>query len=299
MKTPDRKGHGKKPDCGETMKVRFWGTRGSVPVPGKDTLVYGGNTCCVEIDLECGKKVIIDTGTGIRVLGDRMIKGEEKVEVHLLLTHGHWDHLQGFPFFDPIFNPATKIFVDGTPKCMKGLRAIFENKVGDIFFPVRFGELRARISYIDKLSHGPLRIENTLIEAIPLHHPQGGLGFRFQEDDKKLVFITDNELTEEAPAGMRPGDYARFCRDADVLIHDCQFTQDEMPKHRGWGHSDYAKTLDLALRAHAKRLILFHHAPARKDPEVTAIVANCQDLATERSADVVVEAAREGSELIL
>jgi len=117
------------------MKVKFWGTRGSIAVPGKDTIIYGGNTCCVEIDLECGKKVIIDAGTGIRPLGDRMIAQEEKVEIHLLLTHAHWDHLQGFPFFDPIFNPATKIHVDGTPACMKGLRAIFDNNMGDIFSP--------------------------------------------------------------------------------------------------------------------------------------------------------------------
>ncbi|MBC8179276.1 MAG: MBL fold metallo-hydrolase [Deltaproteobacteria bacterium] len=281
------------------MKVKFWGTRGSIAAPGKDTIFYGGNTCCVEIDLECGKKVIIDTGTGIRPLGDRMIAQEEKVEIHLLLTHAHWDHLQGFPFFDPIFNPDTKIHVDGARACIKGLRAIFENNVGDIFFPVRFGELKAQISYIDKLCHGPLKIEDVIIDAIPLHHPQGGLGFRFQEGDKRLIFITDNELTEDAPAGRRPEDYVRFCRDADVLIHDSQFTPDEIPNHKGWGHSDYATTLDLALKAHAKRLVLFHHAPFRKDSEVTAIKAHCEDLAAKNRTDIMIDAAKEGSEFTL
>jgi phosphoribosyl 1,2-cyclic phosphodiesterase len=281
------------------MKVKFWGTRGSIAVPGKDTIIYGGNTCCVEIDLERGKKVIIDTGTGIRPLSDRMLAQKERVEIHLLLTHAHWDHLQGFPFFDPIFNPATKIHVDGTPACMKGLRAIFENDVGDIFFPVRFGELKAQISYIDKLSHGPLKIEDTIIDPIPLNHPQGGLGFRFQEGNKRLVFITDNELTEDAPAERRPEDYVRFCKDADVLIHDCQFTPDEIPNHKGWGHSDYATTLDLALKAQAKRLYLFHHAPSRKDSEVTAIKAHCEGLAKKNRADIMIDAAKEGSEFTL
>ncbi len=281
------------------MKVKFWGTRGSIAVPGKDTIIYGGNTCCVEIDLECGKKVIIDAGTGIRPLGDRMIAQEEKVEIHLLLTHAHWDHLQGFPFFDPIFNPATKIHVDGTPACMKGLRAIFDNNMGDIFFPVRFGEIKAQINYLDKLSHGPLKIGDTIIDAIPLHHPQGGLGFRFQEGDKRLVFITDNELAEDAPAGRRPEDYVRFCKDADVLIHDCQFTPDEIPNHKDWGHSDYATTLDLALQAYAKRLLLFHHAPYRKDSEMTEIKTHCEDLAAKNRSDIVIDAAKEGSEFTL
>jgi len=281
------------------MKVKFWGTRGSIAVPGKDTIIYGGNTCCVEIDLECGKKVIIDTGTGIRPLSDRMLAQEEKVEIHLLLTHAHWDHLQGFPFFDPIFNLDTKIHVDGARECIKGLRAIFENNVGDIFFPVRFGELKAQISYIDKLCHGPLKIEDVIIDAIPLHHPQGGLGFRFQEGDKRLVFITDNELTEDAPAGRRPEDYVRFCKDADVLIHDCQFTPEEIPNHKGWGHSDYAATLDLALKANAERLVLFHHAPSRKDSEVTAIKVHCEDLAAKNRADIMIDAAKEGSEFTL
>jgi len=228
-----------------------------------------------------------------------MLAQEEKVEIHLLLTHAHWDHLQGFPFFDPIFNLDTKIQVDGARECIKGLRAIFENNVGDIFFPVRFGELKAQISYIDKLCHGPLKIEDVIIDAIPLHHPQGGLGFRFQEGDKRLVFITDNELTEDAPAGRRPEDYVRFCKDADVLIHDCQFTPEEIPNHKGWGHSDYAATLDLALKANAERLVLFHHAPSRKDSEVTAIKVHCEDLAAKNRADIMIDAAKEGSEFTL
>ncbi len=280
------------------MYIKIWGSRGSIPVSGKEYLKYGGDTTCVEIRTRSGHVIIIDAGTGIRRLGNKLDKSPDK-DFHFIFTHAHWDHVQGFPFFDPIFNPTTKILVDGIPTCMKGLRAIFDNNVGDIFFPVRFGELKAQISYLDKLCHGPLKIENTIIDVIPLHHPQGGLGFRFQEGNKRLVFITDNELAEDAPAGRRPEDYVRFCKDADVLIHDSQFTPDEIPKHRGWGHSDYATTLDLALKAHAKRLLLFHHAPFRKDSEVTAIKAHCEDLAAKNRADIMIDAAKEGSEFTL
>ncbi|MFH1975371.1 MAG: MBL fold metallo-hydrolase [Pseudomonadota bacterium] len=281
------------------MKVKFWGTRGSIAVPGKDTIIYGGNTCCLDITLESGKKIIIDAGTGIRPLGDHLIASREKIDILLLLTHIHWDHILGFPFFDPVSNPASRISVDGAPTCMKGLAAVFDNKMGDGFFPVKFEDLKARIRYLDKLNHGPLKIDGTVIDAIPLNHPQGGFGFRFQEGKKKLVFITDNELAEDAPPGRRPEDYARFCKGADVLIHDSQFTPDEIPKHRGWGHSDYAAALNLALKAHVKRLTLFHHAPSRKDPDLTAIMGHCEDLVVKNKADITIDAAREGTEFTL
>ena len=281
------------------MKVRFWGTRGSIAVPGKDTILYGGNTCCLDIKLESGKRIVIDAGTGIRALGDYFIDRGETVDILLLITHIHWDHVQGFPFFDPVFNPASRISVDGAPAAMKGLKAIFDNKMGDGFFPVGFEDLKARIDYLGKLSHHSLNIDDTVIEAIPLNHPQGGFGFRFQEGGKKLVFITDNELVKDAPAGKRPQDYIRFCKDADVLIHDAQFTPDEIDNHRGWGHSDYAATLDLGLKAQARRLILFHHAPSRKDADVDSIIEHCNNLAAENQHNIIIDAAKEGSEFTL
>ena len=186
------------------MNVKFWGTRGSIAAPGKDTVIYGGNTCCVEILLNCGERVIIDAGSGIRPLGDHLMATEEQVAVFLLMTHVHWDHVQGFPFFDPVFKPATKISVDGAPRCIKGLRAIFDTQIGDGFFPIRFEDLAARIHYLDKLRYGALSIKNTTITTVPLQHPQGGFGFRFEEDGRSFVFITDNELTRKKVARHLP-----------------------------------------------------------------------------------------------
>jgi len=281
------------------MRVKFWGTRGSIAVPGKNTIRYGGNTCCLDITLESGRKIVIDAGTGIRPLGDHLIETGEAVDILLLVTHIHWDHVQGFPFFDPIFNPSSRITIDGFPAAMKGLRAIFDNKMGDGFFPVRFQDLKARIDYEGKLTRSLVTIDGTNIDTIPLNHPQGCLGFRFREEKKSLVFITDNELVKNGPVGKTLDDYVRFCEGADVLIHDAQFTPEEIDNHRGWGHSDCASAMELALKAHAGRLILFHHAPARKDTDVTAIVKRCNDLAAENQHNIVIDAAKEGSEFTL
>lgn len=281
------------------MKVKFWGTRGSIPVPGKDTTIYGGNTTCLEITLEVGTKVIVDAGTGLRPLGRKLFAENKEVVAYLLMTHIHWDHLLGFPFFAPIYEPTTKIFVDGFPTCMKGLRAPFDNKFGDGFFPIKFNDLSADIRFLDRLNRGPLEIDDVVIDSIPLQHPQGGYGFRFREGKKTLVFITDNELTEESWSGRHPNDYINFCKDADVLIHDAQYTPEERSKRIGWGHSDYAAAVNLAVDAHVRRLILFHHDPTRKDPELLLLQSECEKLAEDRNAETKIEAAMESSEFTL
>ena len=281
------------------MKIKFWGTRGSIAVPGKDTMIYGGNTTCLEITLESGKKVVIDAGTGIRALGSELAAEGKKVDIHLLVTHIHWDHIQGFPFFDPVYDPSSRILIDGVPSCMKGLRVPFDNKMGDGFFPIKFDDLKAEMRYLDTLSHGPLKIDDVVIDSIPLQHPQGGRGFRFREGNKTLVFMTDNELTATGWVGTRPEDYVGFCKNADILIHDAQYTPEDMEAKKGWGHSDCKSVLDLALKAGVKQLILFHHDPSRKDTEVASILERCEDFLRKNRSDILVEAAMEGSELTL
>ena len=281
------------------MRIRFWGTRGSIAVPGEDTTMYGGNTTCLEITLQSGKKVIIDAGTGIRPLGQKLASENKKVDIHLLVTHIHWDHIIGFPFFAPIHNPSSKLLIDGYHTCMKGLRYTFDNKMGDGFFPVQFDDLRAEIKYLETLKDGKLEIDGTVVDSVPLQHPQGGLGFRFREGEKTLVFITDNELRKDAWIGRTPKEYAEFCRDADILIHDCQYTPQEIDERRGWGHSDYNAVLDLALEAEVKKLVLFHHDPTRTDAEVTAIKVLCEDRTTKRKSRMKIVAAQENSELEL
>lgn len=281
------------------MKIIFWGTRGSIPVPGKDTTIYGGNTTCLEITLKSGRTVIIDAGTGIRLLGQKLLKENKIDDIHLLVTHIHWDHVLGFPFFDPIYNPSARIHIDGNHNCLKGLKYTFDNKMGDGFFPIKFDDLRAEITYLGKLVNGPLEIDGTVIDSIPLHHPQGGMGFRFREDGKTLVFITDNELRGEPWEGRSPEDYADFSKNADILIHDCQYTPEEIDNRKGWGHSDYAAVFELAKKANVKKLILFHHDPPRKDAQVKDIKNKCEKLAKKEKIKMKIDAAMEGSELDL
>jgi phosphoribosyl 1,2-cyclic phosphodiesterase len=281
------------------MKVKFWGTRGSIAVPGKNTTLYGGNTTCLELTLGGGRTVIIDAGTGIRPLGEKLSAAGDELDVHLLVTHIHWDHILGFPFFAPIYNKGSRLSIDGCPTCMKGLKYTFDNKMGDGFFPITFDALKAEVTYLDKLNKGILEIDGTTIDSIPLHHPQGGLGYRFREGGKVLVFITDNELREDSWAGRSPDDYVRFCQGADILIHDSQYTPQEIPERRDWGHSDYESAFNLAYRAGVNRLILFHHDPSRTDPEVTAIKVLCEDFADKKNSGIKIEAARENSELEL
>lgn len=277
------------------MKIKFWGTRGSIPVAGKDYIIHGGRTTCIEIGLNNRKKVIIDAGTGIWSLGRELESRKEDVDIYLLITHIHWDHIFGFPFFSPIYNPSTRILVDGHRSCRKGLSYSFDNKMGPSI-PVSFKRLKADIQFINKLRHGPLDIDGTIIDTTRLHHPQGGLGFRFREANKTLVFLTDNEL-EVNESSFR--DCITFCQGADILIHDSHYRPEEISNHKGWGHSDYQSVLDLALKANVKKLVLFHHAPERKDSDVVEITIFCQDLIKKKNSNLEIEAAKENSVLVL
>ena len=281
------------------MKIKFWGTRGSIAVPGKDTTVYGGNTTCLEVSLQSGRKIIVDAGTGIRRLGEQFQASGAPVDIHLLITHIHWDHVLGFPFFAPIFDPATKIVIDGYPTCMKGLRYTFDNKMGDGFFPVRFDDLKATIDYRDEIQRKPLQLDGATIDTVPTRHPQGGFGYRFREGGTTVVFITDNELLWKDSKGTHEKRCVRFCEGADVLIHDAQYTPEEIGDRRGWGHSDFLSAVDLAIKASVGRLVLFHHDPTRKDLEVTAIRKACEKYASGTGARLGIEAAIENSEITL
>ncbi|MBI4777231.1 MAG: MBL fold metallo-hydrolase [Deltaproteobacteria bacterium] len=277
------------------MRIVLWGTRGSIAVPGSKTIRYGGNTTCVEMDLLGEQKIVIDAGTGIRELGDELLARDRAVDIHLLVTHIHWDHILGFPFFAPIYIPETRIIVDGNIRGYKGLKTLFENRMGDGFFPVKFDELKANITFKDSLEkEHRTRIGETDIDSIRLHHPGGGLGFRFREESKTFVFLTDNELSESSWEGCNIDDYVRFCKGADLLIHDCQYTESEIVTRRGWGHTDTARALALARDAEVKRLILYHHDPNRTDEDMDQVVAGCREWVERERACFTVEGAVEG-----
>ncbi len=279
------------------MEIRFWGTRGSIPAPGPQTMEFGGNTTCLEVVLESGRRVVIDAGTGIRVLGEHLKTMVATVRMHLLFTHNHWDHLIGLPFFFPIYRADSEILVDGWPLAFQALKRIFDDHMGDGFFPVAFDQLKSHITFINKIARHPLVLDEAIIDTIPLNHPQGCLGFRFREGGHTLVFITDNELGLNG--GHRFPDFVKFAERADLLIHDAQYLPEEMPAHRGWGHSTYEEAVRLGLEAGVKTLLLTHHDPSRTDEQVHEIINRARELAAVSGGTLTIDGAREGAEFFL
>jgi phosphoribosyl 1,2-cyclic phosphodiesterase len=279
------------------MEIRFWGTRGSIPAPGPSTLEFGGNTTCLEVVLRSGRRIVIDGGTGIRLLGESLKTMVATVRLHLLLTHNHWDHLIGLPFFLPIYREDSEIQIDGWPLAFQALKRVFDDHMGDGFFPVAFEQLKAHITFVNKIARHIQVLDDVHIEALPLNHPQGCLGFRFQEEGQTLVFITDNELGLDG--GYRFPDFVKFAKDADLLIHDAQYLPEEMPVHRGWGHSTYEEAVHLALEAGVKTLLLTHHDPSRTDEQVRDILRRAREMAAAAGGKLTVDGAREGDVLYL
>jgi phosphoribosyl 1,2-cyclic phosphodiesterase len=275
------------------MEIKFWGTRGSIPAPGPNTLEFGGNTTCVEVILGNGQRVVIDGGTGFRLLGHHLLESRTPCRFHLLLTHGHWDHLLGIPFFEPIYHESTKLIVDGWPPAFQAMTRVFDSHMGDGFFPVAFDHLKARIDYLNTLAHGVLDLDGVLIDSIRLNHPQGGLAFRFREGKHTMVFITDNELG--AARSRRIPEFVEFVQGCDLLIHDAQYLPREIPDRRGWGHSTYQEAVELAQQAEVHNLLLTHHDPSRSDADVENIITLSREMSSAHRHPHLIDAAREGA----
>lgn len=249
------------------MKIKFWGCRGSIPVPDGRMIRYGGNTACVEINVD-GKILIIDAGTGIRKLGEDLTR--EKVKhMNIFLTHSHWDHIQGFPFFNPIYTKESHICIYGYTKSYRQIKDILSKQMSYEFFPVRFSDLKSKISFADNYDH--LEKEgNFKVSTIDTNHPINTQGIRLEKNNESFVFITDNELKAQNATTPYSG-FVNFCKNATFLIHDAQFTENEYKKSKGWGHSTYRQVIQLARDAEVKNLGFYHHDPNREDKQLDEI----------------------------
>jgi phosphoribosyl 1,2-cyclic phosphodiesterase len=280
------------------MIIRCWGARGSIPVSGINYLHYGGNTTCLEIRTKNDDILIVDAGSGIRELGNVLIK-EGRHDLTLILTHAHWDHIVGFPFFKPIYSSKTKINIWGCPFAQFSLKETLSRIMAAPNFPVNFDAIQAKLSYQDTCTDF-YNINSITVTPIVLSHPNQGNGYKFTEDNSKsFVFLTDNELGFRHEGGLDYNDYLNFSRGADLLIHDAEFTEEEYKKTRGWGHSVYKDALRLALDAGVKTLGLFHHNQERFDAGVDAMVDECRREITRQGASLECFAVRQGTELIL
>ncbi|HEU4586614.1 MAG TPA: MBL fold metallo-hydrolase [Gemmatimonadaceae bacterium] len=254
----------------------FWGTRGSIPSPGPATVRYGGNTPCVEVRVPDGALVILDAGTGIRALGEALARraAGETVSGDIFLSHAHWDHIQGLPFFAPLYERGNRFRIwTGTTAAEDVERAV-RAQMSEGVFPVLFDDVEATMEF--RTLDGSHSAPSYTIDTLPVRHPGGALGFRLRAPGDvvpRLVYIPDNELaappTPDSPADWRDRLVA-FAHGASILVHDATFTAAEYETHRGWGHSRYDDALSLALEARVERLVLFHHSPDRADDDLDA-----------------------------
>jgi phosphoribosyl 1,2-cyclic phosphodiesterase len=289
-----------------TFRLRFWGTRGSVPSPGPATVRYGGNTPCVEVRTSADGLIILDAGTGIRELGRSLIASAngEGISAEIFLTHAHWDHIQGIPFFAPIFHAGNRFRIWGSKELKTSIDRVIRDQMLPVVFPVPFDALSAQISFAE-IAEERRDGNGYVVKAFGVCHPGGALGYRFSERDgsgASFVYISDNELREVESYKARPGwqdELVRFVEGAEMLIHDATYTNDEYGRHRGWGHSTYEDAVTLAIRAGVRQLVLFHHKPERTDDDLDRCVIECQAMVAKRGATLAVIAAAEGMELMV
>ena len=290
--------------------LRFWGVRGSIPTPGPATVQFGGNTSCVEVRAH-GEILILDGGTGLRPLGRELINEfqDRHLNLTLLLTHTHWDHIQGLPFFPPIYQPHCRLRILGFEGARRGLVNVLTGQMESPYFPVPFGELPGNIE-VEELKDMEFHVGPVRVGAWFANHPGICVGYRFHTDQGPIAFFPDNEphCRYEPDGTIRPArsdasiEYARaqeekmidFVRGADVLILDAQYDRAEYVRHVGWGHGCVDDVVALAMRAEVKRLFLFHHDPDHDDAKVESMLAHARKLVAAQNSSLQVDAAREG-----
>jgi len=294
------------------MRVTFWGTRGSIPAPGPDTARYGGNTSCVEVRAG-GHLLVFDAGTGLRPLGLAMMRefGDQPFTIHLFISHTHWDHIQGFPFFVPAYRRDVTIHVYGAPGQGRSLEKVLRGQMESEYFPVGLGDLAAAID-VHEFRAEDIEIGGVRVAPMYLNHPGMNLAYRVSSGGRSLVYATDHEpyaLTLDHVAGR--GEEGRafgqrldeaivaFANDTDLLIADAQYTDEEYAGRIGWGHSPLGATIALAVAARPKSLALFHHDPMHDDAAVARMEQVARETLATQGAAVHCFAAAEGQSLDL
>ena len=283
------------------MHVRFWGTRGSIPTPGPGTALYGGNTSCVEVRTDDGNIFVLDCGTGIRELGLSLLEdATTPPRIHILIGHTHWDHIQGFPFFTPVFLPGTEINIYAPLGFQKSLEDALSGQMQYSYFPVKLQDLASRIHYTE-LDEGFFRIGNCLVETQYLNHTAPTIGYRISEGSTSIAYITDHEPFWKSSGTdfQHPGDqrHIDFFRNADLLIHDAQYSDEEYEAKVGWGHSPIGYVGAVAVAAGVRRAALFHHDPTHDDTWIQNAEKQLRESLAQYAPNLEVFAAAERMEL--
>jgi phosphoribosyl 1,2-cyclic phosphodiesterase len=278
------------------LLIRFWGTRGSIPSPGPDTARYGGNTPCLEVISDGGTRLIFDVGTGARLLGTR-IRAEKDASnpLHIFLSHCHWDHVQGLPFFEPLRTEGTSVNFRLPAHMLTQSDRILRTQLDPLFFPIALQDLRARI--VIEAAREREEVADMTVRSAPVEHPGGALAYRVcagDDEGRSVVFAPDSEITRKK---RKSTPLEKLITGAKILIHDAMYTESDYASRRGWGHSTHLAAVDLAIKTHVQLLVLFHHDPDRTDSQVDALVEECRMEAARHTKDLLVVGAYEGLEL--
>ena len=301
---------------GSSTRLKLWGVRGSIPVPGPGTVRYGGNTACVEIRAD-DELIILDAGSGIRELGLALEKefGSRPINLSLLITHAHWDHIQGFPFFVPSYNDKNRIRIFGYNGADSGLQEILKGQMTTPFFPVALYDLPGRIQF-ETLASMDFKIGKVGVHARRMNHPGICVGYRIITSKGSIAYMPDHEPYDafklhssksellgpeqtQKRAREDRAELVKFLKGSDILILDSQYTDEEYQTHVGWGHGSLSSGISLAADAGVRKLILFHHDPTHDDAAIDKMVQTARKLAADSERELEVEAAREGAEMTL
>lgn len=289
------------------MKITLRGVRGSIPAPGPDTVIYGGNTTCIEIETLEGDKIIIDGGSGIRQLGNEML-ANSPVNCAIFITHTHWDHIQGLPFFTPLFIPGNNIDIYGSfdPVYMKDLKTILAQQMEYCYFPIRECELNANINYHNLMDGQSIKVGSATVTSILINHPVLNFGYKIESHGKTFFFTGDYEQPENIydPADGGYEEYQhmvderiktlhQFIHGADLVVADSQYTNEDYATKKGWGHGTFDSSIELARNAKIKKLLFTHHDPTRTDAQLDEIYKEL--MSRSNLPETVFEIAREGT----
>ncbi|MGE5436382.1 MAG: MBL fold metallo-hydrolase [Syntrophothermus sp.] len=289
------------------MKLKFWGTRGSIPVPGKDTLKYGGNTPCVEIRSNDDKLIILDGGSGIRELGNYLISNQYEDEIKILISHYHWDHIQGIPFFKPLYQAESRLKFYGLTINNMNIKDYLHLQMKSNYFPIKMDAVDAKVKYEHMEVNKKYVFDDLVIETYQVNHSSPTLTYRITNDGKKIVYMTDNELysiengyddiMKDEGFIAENQDLIDFCSGCDYLIHDTMYDEATIRDKAGWGHSSNVALAYFSILAKIKNVVLFHYNPEYTDKKIDELHKETQKVLKEQKSDIKCIAAKEGLEI--